>query len=39
VLLVLLIPACRLNGGRIQVTGPAIAPELSAAIGLAAEIL
>ena len=38
VLLVLLIPACELEGGRVKVTGPSIGPEISAAIGLAAEL-
>ena len=38
-LVVLLVPACELEGGRIKITGPSMSPELSTAISLAAELL
>ena len=35
----LLVPACELEGGHLQVTGPAMSPEISTVISLAAELM
>lgn len=38
-LIVLLVPACDADGLVLRLTGPAVSPELSAAIALAAELI
>ncbi len=36
---VVLVPACDFRNGRLQVDGPAMSPEVSAAISLAAQVM
>ena len=38
-LVLLLVPACELEGGHIQVTGPPMSPEVSTVISLVAELM
>ena len=38
-LAVLLVPACELEGGHIQLTGPPMSPEISTVISLAAGLM
>jgi len=38
-LLLLLVPACEMRGTKLVLEGPEMAPEVSAAIGVAARML